>query len=116
MLTHHISVLEEVQMLVPAPAQAAIERVIEDSIDAETSGRPETARPPRQENCTAGTPPCGQGVSGEDQDARMADQIAKIYGVSSEQVLVVFHGECRMDWNCVRAHFRASKPKNPHRP
>ena len=115
-LTHHIAVLEEVQMLVPAPAQAAIERVIEDSIDAETSGRPETATPPGQENCTAGTPACGQGVSGEDQDARMADQIAKIYGVSSEQVLVVFHGECRMDWNCVRAHFRASKPKNPHRP
>ena len=116
-LTHHISVLEEVQMLVPAPAQAAIERVIERSIDAETSGRPEIATPPPgQENCSAGTPACGQGVNGEDQDSRMADQIAEIYGVSSEQVLIVFHGECQMDWNCVRSHFRASKTKNPHRP
>ena len=116
-LTHHISVLEEVEMLVPEPAQAAIERVIERSIDAETSGRPETATPvPGEEDCSAGSPPCDQSGGSEDQDARMADQIAKIYGVTSEQVLTVFRGECQMDWKCVRAHFRPAKPKNPHRP
>jgi hypothetical protein len=116
-LTHHISVLEEVQMLVPAPAQAAIERVIERSIEAETSGRPETATPvPGEEACAVGDPACDQGGSGEDQDARMADQIAKIYGVTSEQVLAAFRGECQMDWKCVRTHFRPTKPKNSHRP
>jgi hypothetical protein len=116
-LTHHISVLEEVQMLVPEPAQAAIERVIERSIEAETSGRPETATPiPGEEDCGIGASPCDPGDNGEEQDLRMAGQIAKIYGVSSEQVLTVFRGECQMDWKCVRAHFRPTKPKNPHRP
>jgi hypothetical protein len=116
-LTRHISVLEEVQMLVPEPAQAAIERVIERSIDAETSGRPATATPiPGEEDCGAGASPCDQTGGGGDQDARMAGQIAKIYGVSSEQVLTVFRGECQMDWKCVRSHFRPTKLKNPHRP
>jgi Domain of unknown function (DUF5667) len=116
-LTHHISVLEEVQMHVPEPAQAAIERVIERSIEAETSGRPETATPiPGEEDCGAGASPCDQGGGVEDQDVRMAGQIAKIYGVPSAQVMTVFRGECQMDWKCVRAHFRTAKPKNPHRP
>jgi hypothetical protein len=119
-LTHHIAVLEEVRSRVPAPAQAAIERVIERSIDAETKGRPELPTPaPDGRPCAADPANCPPAPGGADHDERMADQISRIYGVPIEQVMALYQGECQGDWKCVRTHVRESQhpaPSNPHRP
>jgi len=118
-LTHHIAVLEDVQARVPPPAQESIERVIERSIDAETTGRPQapTQTPsPDEDVCPLDLPDCPPGAAGADPIDRMAAQIAKIYSVTPEQVRAVLEGECQGDWKCVRSHFRVEKPKNPHSP
>ena len=118
-LTHHIAVLEDVQSHVPPTAQESIERAILRSIDAETKGRPEAPTPspaPGEEVCPSGQTDCPPGAAASDQDDRMAEQIAKIYGVTPDQVQTVLEGECQGDWKCVRAYFRQEKPRNPHRP
>ena len=119
-LTHHIAVLEEVQSRVPAPAQAAIERVIERSIDAENKGRPELPTPvPDGGPCPTDQANCPAVPSGADHDERMADQISRIYGVPIELVMALYQGECQGDWKCVRTQIRESQhqpPSNPHRP
>ena len=47
-----------------------------------------------------------------DGDTRTADQIASKYGVSSGDVMEQL-GECKQDWNCVRAYFR-DLDREPH--
>jgi len=45
-------------------------------------------------------------AEGDDQIARTAARIASQYGVTQEEVLTVYEGQCGADWGCVRAHFR----------
>jgi hypothetical protein len=109
MVTRHIALLEAVQSRVPGRAQQAIERAIERSIDAETEVLPEEAGTP-DPACVPGGPPGCPGGGGQDQELRMAEQIAKIYGVTPEQALAVYRGECQLDWKCVRTYFRGPPP------
>jgi Domain of unknown function (DUF5667) len=108
-LTWHIAVLEEVQSNVPGPAQQAIENAIEHSIDAETGVLPDDVSTPDPDCIPSGPPGC-PGDPGQDQDLRMAEQIAKIYGVTPEQALAVYQGVCQLDWKCVRTYLRGSPP------
>jgi hypothetical protein len=118
-LTWHIEVLEGVQARVPAQAQAAIERVIERSIDTETEDLP-VDTPTPDPACRPEDSCAPQTV--EDHDLRLAEQIAKIYGVTTEQAMAVFEGQCARDWKCVRTLFRGPPPgrdnqndhKKPH--
>ena len=41
-----------------------------------------------------------------EQDQRTATNLARQFGVSSEEILQVYSGECSGDWGCVRSHFR----------
>ena len=41
-----------------------------------------------------------------EKNTRTAQQIADKYGVSLEQVMGLFEGDCHNDWSCVRAFFR----------
>jgi len=47
-----------------------------------------------------------QSTRQSEQDQRTAANLAKQFGVSQDNVLEVFSGQCGSDWGCVRAHFR----------
>src|SRR3990170_3164861 len=47
-----------------------------------------------------------QSTRQSEQDHRTAANLAKQFGVSQDDVLEVFNGQCGGDWGCVRAHFR----------
>ncbi|HET7012217.1 MAG TPA: DUF5667 domain-containing protein [Anaerolineales bacterium] len=110
-MTRHITVLEEVQARVPEPAQEAIERAIERSINTEADVLPGPTPTADQECIPGNVNPCPPTIG--EHELRMAEQIAKIYGVTAEQTLLTYQGECQFDWNCVRTYYR-ELTKGPH--
>lgn len=46
-----------------------------------------------------------------EQDQRTAANLARQFGVSRDEILEVYGGECGGDWGCVRSHFRQQAGK-----
>ncbi|TET81981.1 MAG: PKD domain-containing protein, partial [Anaerolineales bacterium] len=48
----------------------------------------------------------GNDQTEQDQHQRTSARLASQYGVSEEDVMGLFNGECQGDWNCVRSYLR----------
>lgn len=111
-LGHQVEVLEGVKAQVPVQAQAAIQRAIDRSM--------QHAQTKYEEDLTQEQEPEEQSDKKEQQEAQKqereenreqdrvlsrAEQIARQYGVSAEEVLALYQGSCGQDWKCVREHY-----------
>ncbi|HLC01466.1 MAG TPA: PKD domain-containing protein [Anaerolineales bacterium] len=75
-------------------------RLADNEIDAATileEGSQEYRRQLHQET---------QSTRQVEQDQHTAANLSRQFGVSQDEILQLFNGECNRDWGCVRSHFR----------
>jgi len=109
-LNHKIEALQGVQAKVPIQAQAAIQRAIDRSVQysqQEKADEQESRREEQEER---------QEAREQERNLRHAEQIARKYGITSDEVLAVFKGICVQDWKCVRDHYRVEGEKETPSP
>jgi hypothetical protein len=105
-LAHNAEVLQAVLAKVPAQAKPAIQKAIDRSVEKlrkEKKLQPGGNTQPgqdSQEPKVAGT------KAAANRERPQAEQMARQYGVSPDEVLSVFQGICQEDWKCVRDHYR----------
>jgi hypothetical protein len=121
-IDHHIEVLQRVQAQVPSQAQAAIQRAIDRSIEhaqekeerrqqkQDDKENKQDEKEQRHEEKNDEQEEAQDGDPNASRDQRTAEQIARQFGVTSEEVMAVFNGGCRADWKCVREFFREEHP------
>ncbi len=105
-LDHQIETLQGIQARVPPQAQAAIQKAIDRSLQhaqkkieqQEEKGDEQESRREEQEE--------RRETREQDRNLRHAEQIARKYEITSDEVLAVFGGICEQDWKCVREHLR----------
>lgn len=104
-LNQQIEALQGVQAKVPLQAQAAIQRAIDRSLQhsqkkieqQENADEQESRREDQEER---------QEAREQERNLRQAEQIARKYDITTDEVLAVFEGICEQDWKCVRDHYR----------
>jgi hypothetical protein len=105
-LGRQVETLMRVQDQVPAQAADAIQGVLDHALD-KGQGRQdggETQEPDATERRATQTVKSQERQ--EEKDLQTAQQLAKKYGLTVEQVLGLFHSTCEGDWKCVREVYR----------
>lgn len=118
--SHNVEVLQGVLGKVPPQAQDAIQRAIDRSMEhaqekeerrelkeQEQELKQEEQEQKREEKQNQA--PGGEEADddpGSIKDQRQAEQIARKYNVSLDEVYSLYEGVCAGEWNCVRAHYR----------
>ncbi len=105
-LGRQVETLMRVQDQVPATAAAAIQAVIERA-QGEGPGLTDGAEKPEPEGSDLRATQTVKSQERQDEkDTRTAEQLARKYGLTVEQVLGLFHTTCQEDWKCVRELYR----------
>jgi hypothetical protein len=110
-LGNNLGVLLGVLEKVPPQAQPAIQRAIERAAEHDLR------KVEQQQNQAPDIPGSEERderkqTAEQERDLRTAGQIAGKFGVSIEEVLATFEGQCEQNWPCVREHFRAQERKD----
>jgi hypothetical protein len=106
-INQQIEALQGVQAKVPPQAQAAIQKAIDRSSEhaqkkieqQEYKGDEQESRREEQDE--------RRETREQDRDLRHAEQLARKYDITSDEVLALFGGICEQNWKCVRDHYRA---------
>jgi hypothetical protein len=130
-LSNNVKVLQSVLGQVPPQAQEALQNAIERSMRQKQKKEEPPGQAPglseqereqgphqtdgqeqeqNQENGQSEQDEAETGPQGENP-GRQAEVFAQRFGVTTEEVLAVFEGDCQYDWGCVQQHF--GKPKPP---
>ena len=101
-----VETLMRVQDQVPAPAAAAIQAVIERAQGGGPGLTDEAEKPEPEGSDRRATQTVKSQERQDEKDMRTAEQLARKYGLTVEQVLGLFHTICQEDWKCVRELYR----------
>ena len=105
-LGHQVETLLRVQDQVPTQAANAIQRVLDHALDKEQGRQVDGEKPVPDEPKKQATQTVRAQERQEEKDLQTAQQLARKYGLTAEQVLGLFHSTCEGDWKCVRAVYR----------
>jgi hypothetical protein len=107
-LSQQVETLLRVQDQVPAQAFDAIQGALDHALDKGQRMQDGGEKVKPDDIDLRATQTMRSQARQEEKDIQTAQQIARKYGLTEEQVLELFHSTCQGDWKCVREVYRES--------